>query len=173
MKNILRPMATIFNFQSENGKQQGILSIYILHTLKKKPKSGYGILKELTEKTKGNWTPSKGTIYPLLTKLQEEEFIKIKTVEKRSKTIFEVTKKGDQELKDMKRHISEMEEKMNQFRNILSDMIGEGVSNIVPTLLEIRKLSFELSKTQPKQVKTLLEEVLSNLQTMNTIGETI
>jgi len=173
MKNILHIMATIFNFQSESGKQQGILSIYILHTLKRKPKSGYGILKELTEKTKGSWTPSKGTIYPLLTKLQEEEFIKIKTVEKRSKTIYEVTKKGEQELEEMKRHIAEMEEKMNQFRNILSDMIGEGVSNIVPTLLEIRKLSFELSKTHPKQVKSILEELLSDLQTMYTTDETI
>ena len=166
-------MATIFNFQSESGKQQGILSIYILHTLKRKPKSGYGILKELTEKTKGSWTPSKGTIYPLLTKLQEEEFIKIKTVEKRSKTIYEVTKKGEQELKEMKRHIAEMEEKMNQFRNILADMIGEGIANIVPILLEIRRLSFELSKTQPKEVKSILEELLSDLQTMYTTDETI
>jgi len=173
MKNILHTMATIFNFQSESGKQQGILSIYILHTLKKKPKSGYGILKELTEKTEGSWTPSKGTIYPLLTKLQEEEFIKIKTIEKRSKTIYEVTNKGEQELKDMKRHIAEMEEKMNQFRNILADMIGEGVSNIIPTLLEIRRISFELSKTQPKQVKNLLEELLSDLKTIYITHENI
>lgn len=166
-------MATIFNYQSESGKQQGILSIYILYTLKKKPKSGYSILKELTEKTKGSWTPSKGTIYPLLTKLQEEEFIRIKTIEKRSKTIYEVTNKGEQELKDMKRHISEMEEKMNQFRNILADIIGEGIANIVPTLLEIRKLSFELSKTKPKQVRTMLDQLLLDLQTMHITHENI
>ncbi|MFH1014168.1 MAG: PadR family transcriptional regulator [Thermoplasmatota archaeon] len=161
-------MATIFNFQSESGKQQGILSIYILHTLQKNPKSGYSILKELTEKTKGSWTPSKGTIYPLLTKLLTEEFIKIKTIEKRSKTIYEITKKGLKELNQLKKHVSEMEEKITQFRSILADIIGEERSYIITTMIEIRRLSMKLSKTQPKQVQHLLDQLISNLQIMET-----
>ena len=164
MKNILPTMTTIFNLQSESGKQQGILSTYILHTLQKKPKSGYGILKEITEKTKGSWIPSKGTIYPILTKLQEEEFIKIKTIEKRSKTIYEITKKGSKELDELKQHVSEMEEKINQFRNILADIIDEERSSIITALLEIRRLSFDLSKTQPMLVQNLLHQLASNLR---------
>ena len=33
-------MSNIFNIQTKGGKQHGILSLYILHSLKKNPKTG-------------------------------------------------------------------------------------------------------------------------------------
>jgi DNA-binding PadR family transcriptional regulator len=157
-------MATIFNFQTKTGKQRGILSVYILHTLQKKPKSGYDILKEITEKTQGTWTPSKGTIYPLLTKLEKDDLIQVSKVEQRSKTVYETTNKGIEQLENIKKHAEEMEEKINQFRNILSEIINERNSEIINTMLQIRKLVIQLSKTKHDEIQIMLNNTLKKLQ---------
>jgi DNA-binding PadR family transcriptional regulator len=157
-------MTTIFNFQTKSGKQQGILAVYILHTLHKKPKSGYDLLKEITEKTHGAWTPSKGTLYPLLNKLEEDGFIEITQVEQRSKTIYETTKKGMDHLTNIRKHATEMEEKINQFRNMLSEIIDEEKSEIINTMLQIRKLIFQLPQTKHDEIQEILYNTLSQLQ---------
>lgn len=157
-------MATIFNFQTKSGKQRGILAVYILHTLHKKPKSGYDILKEITEKTHGAWTPSKGTIYPLLTKLEKDNLIQINKVEQRSKTVYETTEKGIEQLKNVRKHAKEMEEKINQFRNMLSEIINEEKSEIINTMLQIRKLVIELSQPRHDEIQDMLNNTLIRLQ---------
>jgi DNA-binding PadR family transcriptional regulator len=159
-------MATIFNFQTKSGKQRGILAVYILHTLNKKPKSGYDILKEITEKTHGTWTPSKGTLYPLLTKLEKDKLIRINKVEQRSKTVYETTEKGIEQLKNIRKHAKEMEEKINQFRNMLSEIINQEKSEIISTMLEIRKLVIELSQTKHDEIQNMLDETLQELQNL-------
>jgi DNA-binding PadR family transcriptional regulator len=159
-------MATIFNFQTKSGKQRGILAVYILHTLNKKPKSGYDILKEITEKTHGTWTPSKGTLYPLLTKLEKDKLIQINKVEQRSKTVYETTEKGIEQLKNIRKHAKEMEEKINQFRNMLSEIINQEKSEIISTMLEIRKLVIELSQTKHDEIQNMLDETLQELQNL-------
>jgi len=156
-------MTSIFNFQTKSGKQQGILAVYILHSLQNQPKSGYDILKEITEKTKGAWTPSKGTLYPLLSKLENDELIEIKQVEQRSKTVYETTTKGVKQLINIKKHAKEMEEKITQFGNILSEIINEEKSDIIMTILQIRKLALQLSKTKQKEIQSTLDAVLERL----------
>jgi len=75
-------------------KTKGILTHYLLYSLNKKPKSGYELIEEIKEKTKGAYIPSKGSIYPILNHLEEERLIKVKSIEKRSKSIYEVTSQG-------------------------------------------------------------------------------
>jgi len=157
-------MTTIFNFQTKSGKQQGILAVYILHSLHKKPKSGYDILKEITERTQGAWTPSKGTLYPLLTKLENDGLIEITQVEQRSKTMYETTKKGMDQLCNIKKHAMEMEEKINQFRNMLSEIIDEEKSELINTMLQIRKLVIQLSTIKHDEIQNMLENALNKLQ---------
>lgn len=159
-------MAPIFNFQTNSGKQRGILAVYVLHSLHKKPKSGYDILKEITEKTKGTWTPSKGTLYPLLSKLEEENLIQIQNIEQRSKTIYETTKQGEEQLSNIKKHTKEMEEKINQFRNILSEIIDEEKKDIINIMLQIREFIIQLAPAKHNEVKRMLENTLKNLQTL-------
>ncbi len=159
-------MAPIFNFQTNSGKQRGILAVYILQSLHKKPKSGYDILKEITEKTKGTWTPSKGTLYPLLGKLEEEKLIQIQNIEQRSKTIYETTKQGEKQLSNIKKHTKEMDEKINQFRNILSEILDEEKKDIINIMLEIRSFIIQLSPTKHNEVKEMLENTLKRLQSL-------
>ena len=56
---------------------RGILRFYVLKLISKSesPISGYSLMKLIEEET-GFWRPSPGSIYPLLTSLEEEGLVK-------------------------------------------------------------------------------------------------
>ena len=69
--------------------QHGDLRLYLLLLLDEAPRHGYDLIQALTDRTGGTYTPSAGTIYPRLAKLEEEGLV-TKTVDGR-KTIYEIT----------------------------------------------------------------------------------
>ncbi len=69
----------------------GDLRLYLLSLLDEAPRHGYDLMQALTDRTGGTYTPSAGTIYPRLAKLEEEGLV-TKTVEGR-KTIYAITRR--------------------------------------------------------------------------------
>jgi DNA-binding PadR family transcriptional regulator len=55
---------------------KGFLRYQLLKKLNERPMSGSEIMSELESDTKGYWKPSPGSIYPLLSWLQDQNFIK-------------------------------------------------------------------------------------------------
>ena len=156
-------MPNLFNIQSA-GRGRGLLTAYMLHSLKLKPKSGYDLLMEIREKTQGNWTPSKGTIYPLLKHLQEESLIKTKSVDKRSKHIFEITSDGKKLLKDIKKHGKKMEEKFIQSRKLMAEVMGGSDTEIADKLFEIRDIMCSIKKSERNEAIKILDNCLGKLK---------
>lgn len=74
----------------------GDLRLYLLSLLDEGPRHGYDIIQALSDRTGGTYTPSAGTIYPRLAKLEEEGLV-TKTVDGR-KTIYEITDAGRSEV---------------------------------------------------------------------------
>ncbi len=56
----------------------GLTKIFILKILSQGPNHGYGILKQLESLTHGCCTPTFGTIYPILKKLTQDDYAKVK-----------------------------------------------------------------------------------------------
>lgn len=56
----------------------GLTKIFILKILSEGPNHGYGILKQLEALTQGCCTPTFGTIYPILKKLNQDGYTKVK-----------------------------------------------------------------------------------------------
>ncbi len=56
----------------------GLTKIFILKILFQGPNHGYGILKQLESLTHGCCTPTFGTIYPILKKLTQDGYAKVK-----------------------------------------------------------------------------------------------
>lgn len=157
-------MSNIFNIQTKGGKQQGILSIYILHSVKKQPKTGYDLIAEIKEKTEGAWVPSKGTIYPLLKHLKEGNLISIKQIGKRSKQIFMITDEGKKRLSSAKKHGRQVEENFLKFRKLITE-IGELEKSWINDLMfDIRMISVSKSKIKNDEVKNILENCLGDLK---------
>ncbi|MBM3715290.1 MAG: PadR family transcriptional regulator [Actinobacteria bacterium] len=75
----------------------GDLRLYILNLLDEAPRHGYDLMQALTDRTGGTYSPSAGTIYPRLAKLEEEGLV-TKTVEGR-KTVYAITDAGREEVR--------------------------------------------------------------------------
>lgn len=74
----------------------GDLRLYLLNLLDEGPRHGYDIIQALSDRTGGTYTPSAGTIYPRLAKLEEEGLV-TKTVDGR-KTVYAITEAGHAEV---------------------------------------------------------------------------
>lgn len=74
----------------------GDLRLYLLSLLDESPRHGYDLMQSLADRTGGTYTPSAGTVYPRLAKLEEEGLV-TKTVDGR-KTVYEITDAGRAEL---------------------------------------------------------------------------
>ncbi|CAI9389826.1 PadR family transcriptional regulator [Microbacterium sp. T2.11-28] len=74
----------------------GDLRLYLLRLLDEGPRHGYDLMQALSDRTGGTYTPSAGTIYPRLAKLEEEGLV-TKTVDGR-KTVYEITEAGRAEV---------------------------------------------------------------------------
>jgi DNA-binding PadR family transcriptional regulator len=156
-------MASLFRFSPHSGKERSLLALYILHTLQECPKSGYGLLKEIAEKTGGTWSPSKGTIYPLLKQLEEEELIEAAATGKRGKTLFAVTEKGLTTLATIREMGREHHRKMTQYKNLIFAIMGGSEHSVKGLLFDIRTSVEEMPPGAEKQVVALLEQLREDL----------
>jgi len=157
-------MSGILSVPDRGGKTGGFIAMYLLHTINRKPKSGYEILSEIKEKCEGKWTPSKGTVYPLLAHLSSEGMLSARTVGKRSKNIFEITPEGKKFLFQMRKEGAVRRERMMKLRVLFSDMMGEEKAEILNLLFELeRNATAKTGKSQPKTVK-ILKKCLSELE---------
>src|SRR5258707_14620743 len=55
--------------------RRGDVRAAVLALLAERPMHGYEMIKEIEERTQGAWTPSAGSIYPMLQLLEEEGLI--------------------------------------------------------------------------------------------------
>ncbi|MDD2666147.1 MAG: PadR family transcriptional regulator [Methanocellales archaeon] len=156
-----------WRFSSHNGKGRGLLTLFVLHSLNKEPKSGYGLLKEMEQKTKGLWVPSKGTLYPILRQLEDEKLIQVVEKGKRSKNIFELTPKGKETLIGIREHRRESREKLFQFKNLFVDIFGEEGEDEITTkglIFDMRNIIAHLPPDKKNQAVAILEKCLEDLK---------
>jgi DNA-binding PadR family transcriptional regulator len=152
-------MATLWRFSAK--KNSGFLALYVLYSLKNKPKSGYAILSELKVNGGEGLSPSKGSLYPLLKSLAKDGFIRLTKTGARSKHIFEITPKGKKFLSDFRKEKESMNERFLQFQRLFANLLGEQKTGVIRLLIEIRKLA--LKKNHEKVIKEL-KSCLNNIQ---------
>ena len=70
----------------------GNLRLYLLALLEERPRHGYELIQALSDRFGGTYSPSAGTIYPRLSKLEEEGLV-TKSTDGR-KTVYEITDAG-------------------------------------------------------------------------------
>jgi DNA-binding PadR family transcriptional regulator len=73
-------------------KRRGDVRTAILSLLAEQRLNGYGLIKEITDRSGGTWHPSPGSIYPTLQQLVDEELIE--ATEDGKRTDFQLTATG-------------------------------------------------------------------------------
>ncbi|WP_029151300.1 PadR family transcriptional regulator [Microbacterium indicum] len=117
-------MAAVFN--------HGDLRLYLLSLLADKPLHGYGIIQALSERTGGTYTPSAGTIYPRLAKLEDEGLV-TKTQDGRT-TVYEITDAGRAEVERRADEIAGIQEGLGDSVRTIADGVRRDVQDAMKSL---------------------------------------
>lgn len=110
----------------------GDLRLYLLSLLNEAPQHGYGIIQALTDRTGGTYTPSAGTIYPRLAKLEEEGLVS-KTVDGRT-TIYAITDAGRAELTSREEDLVGIEAGLSDSVRLIASEVRQSVQDAMRSL---------------------------------------
>ncbi|MGK9220569.1 MULTISPECIES: PadR family transcriptional regulator [unclassified Microbacterium] len=110
----------------------GDLRLYLLSLLDETPRHGYDIMQAFAERTGGTYTPSAGTIYPRLAKLEEEGLV-TKSVDGR-KTIYAITDAGRAEVRARAAELDGIQEGLADSVRIIADGVRSSVSEAMKSL---------------------------------------
>lgn len=110
----------------------GDLRLYLLSLLDEGPRHGYDLMQALADRTGGTYTPSAGTVYPRLAKLEEEGLVS-KTVDGR-KTVYEITPAGHAEVEARAADLEGIEAGLADSVRLIADEVRGSVREAMKSL---------------------------------------
>ena len=145
---------------------KGFLRYQVLEALNEKPMSGSEIMEEIEKHTGGFWKPSPGSIYPLLSWLQDNSYIKELPTENGLKR-YELTESGKELLEEQKKIRKKFREEVGFlpapfFDSLLMKIPPEKTVEIRNSIRRVAIAFFQLGNTlQEKFSEQALNEALS------------
>jgi DNA-binding PadR family transcriptional regulator len=103
----------------------GALRLYLLALLESGPKHGYELIKALSERFGGTYSPSAGTIYPRLGKLEEEGLVATHAEGRR--TNYSITPAGLTELNSRRDELAGVENDISASVRRLADNLRQDI----------------------------------------------
>lgn len=110
----------------------GDLRLYLLRLLDEEPRHGYDLIQALSDRTGGTYTPSAGTIYPRLAKLEEEGLV-TKEVDGR-KTVYSITDAGRAEVAARRDDLEGIEAGLADSVRLIADEVRGSVQEAMRSL---------------------------------------
>ncbi|GAA2323637.1 hypothetical protein GCM10010149_91150 [Nonomuraea roseoviolacea subsp. roseoviolacea] len=112
----------------------GRLRLYLLKLLDESPRHGYEVIRLLQDRFLGVYSPSPGTIYPRLARLEEEGLVTHEVVD--GKKVFSITDKGREELNDRLDELDDLEQEISASVRDIAREVKEDVRDTVKSLRE-------------------------------------
>ncbi|MFD6950782.1 PadR family transcriptional regulator [Nocardiopsis sp. TSRI0078] len=124
-------MSTIFG--------HGRLRLYLLKLLDESPRHGYEIISLLRDRFLGVYSPSPGTIYPRLARLEEEGLVT--HTEEGGRKVYRLTDKGRQELRERSGDLDDLEREITDSVRDIARAVKQDVRATISSLREELKFS--------------------------------
>jgi len=141
----------------------GDLRLYLLSLLDESPRHGYDLIQALSDRTGGTYTPSAGTIYPRLAKLEEEGLV-TKTVDGR-KTVYEITPAGRAEVAARADDLVGIEEGLADSVRLIADEVRGSVREAMKSLrADLAAATQQEGRSAPRSPRSDDPRVLSREQ---------
>ncbi|WP_293697727.1 PadR family transcriptional regulator [uncultured Agrococcus sp.] len=110
----------------------GDLRLYLLHLLSSGPKHGYEFIQLVSDRFGGTYSPSPGTVYPRLAKLEAEGLV---SSERHGRTTrYELTEAGSEYVAAHAEEIAELERSVSESVHSLADQVRGNVREAMKTL---------------------------------------
>ncbi|RNE67339.1 PadR family transcriptional regulator [Cryobacterium tepidiphilum] len=127
----------------------GSLRLYLLSLLAEQPRHGYELIQALSDRFGGTYSPSAGTIYPRLAKLEEDGLVQ-KAADGR-KTVYDITDAGRAELNAREGDLTMIENEMSDSVRRLADEVRTGVNAAMKSLRADLAAAAQQAKTDAKE----------------------
>ncbi|MGO8894096.1 MAG: helix-turn-helix transcriptional regulator [Streptosporangiaceae bacterium] len=114
--------------------RHGSLRLYLLRLLDEEPRHGYEVIRLLRDRFMGVYSPSPGTIYPRLARLEEEGLVTHDEVDGRK--VYRITDAGREELRSRSDELDELEEELSAS---VSDIVREVREDVRQTVRSLRE----------------------------------
>jgi DNA-binding PadR family transcriptional regulator len=112
----------------------GRLRLYLLKLLEESPRHGYEVIRLLQDRFLGVYSPSPGTIYPRLARLEEEGLVSHEVV--KGKKVYRLTDAGRAELERRMDELAELEDELTESVRDIAREVQEDVRDTVRSLRE-------------------------------------
>src|SRR4051812_49213781 len=131
----------------------GRLRLYLLKLLEESPRHGYEVIRLLQDRFLGVYSPSPGTIYPRLARLESEGLVTHEVI--KGKKVYSLTDKGREELERRMDELAELEEEISASAQEFARGVQEDVRQTVRSL---REELTQAARTMRDQGKTTSKE---------------
>ncbi|MDL4771921.1 PadR family transcriptional regulator [Actinomadura xylanilytica] len=112
----------------------GRLRLYLLKLLEESPRHGYEVIRLLQDRFLGVYSPSPGTIYPRLARLESEGLVSHEVI--KGKKVYSLTDKGREELERRMDELADLEEELSASAQEFARGVQEDVRQTVRSLRE-------------------------------------
>ncbi|MFW6639448.1 PadR family transcriptional regulator [Nocardiopsis algeriensis] len=117
-------MSTVFG--------HGRLRLYLLKLLDESPRHGYEIISLLRDRFLGVYSPSPGTIYPRLARLEEEGLVT--HTEEGGRKVYRLTDKGREELREREHDLHDLEREITDSVRDIARAVKQDVRETISSL---------------------------------------
>src|SRR3954470_17097390 len=107
----------------------GRLRLYLLKLLDESPRHGYDVIRELEDRFMGLYSPSAGTVYPRLARLESEGLVTHHVEEGRK--VYRITDAGGAELQERQGDLDDLEQEIaGSVRGLATEIRSEGKGSV-------------------------------------------
>jgi DNA-binding PadR family transcriptional regulator len=114
--------------------RHGRLRLYLLKLLDESPRHGYEVIRLLQDRFLGVYSPSPGTIYPRLARLEEDGLVTHTEVD--GKKVYSITDKGREEIRSRLSDLADLEDELTESLKDVAREISEDVRDTVRGIRE-------------------------------------
>ncbi|MEM2110228.1 MAG: PadR family transcriptional regulator [Candidatus Odinarchaeota archaeon] len=157
---------------------KGFLRYQVLKLLAEKPHSGKEIMDKIQEQTAGRWTPSPGSIYPLLALLEDYGYIQQLPKDETGRKPYQITEEGRKFLQEQEKQREEYNQNSiglfapfifnhtwPQVENQQALKIRENMRKIFHTIFTLRKhLTQKTANEKIEKISQIIQTIADTLE---------
>lgn len=132
----------------------GRLRLYLLKLLDESPRHGYDVIRELEDRFMGLYSPSAGTVYPRLARLEAEGLVTHHVEEGRK--VYRITDAGRAELQDRHGELDDLEQ---EIAGSVRDLATEIRTEVKGSVRDLRSELKAAAKDVRRQNRAAAREV--------------
>lgn len=128
----------------------GRLRLYLLKLLEENPRHGYDVIRELEDRFMGLYSPSAGTVYPRLSRLEADGLVTHEVSEGRK--VYRITDAGRQELDARKGDLDDLEQEVaGSVRDLATEIRSEVRGSVADLRSELKAAAKDVRRRNRAQ----------------------